>query len=524
MRARDRVRIKPHAAPEAPLPPEDQILREQIHLLRGVFSGLTDGVVAVDLEGRFLLFNESARRVLGMGPEDVPPARWTETYGLFLPDASTPYPYERLPLVRALRGETVRDIQIFVRNPQLPDGAWISVCGMPWMDGVGRPQGAIAEFRDITAHKRTDESLRRLSNAVEQTADSVMITDRDGRILYVNPAFESTTGYTRADALGQTPRLLKSGRQDPGVYRKMWAALTSGKVFRGTFVNLKKTGTPYWAEQTITPMRDGGANITHFVSVARDVTELRKSQEREIELRLASRVQQRSYPRAALQIPGVEVAGIAHPCALMCGDYYDFIPRPEGQLAIVVGDVTGHGLGPALVMAETRAYLRSCLRTGSSLDETLQLINGMLTDDLEPGYFVTLLLASLDVSTGIVTYVNAGHPTGYVLDGSGEVKFAMESTCTPLGVLADLRGGPHQAFHCEPGDILVLLSDGILETPGPEGDFFGTERALALVRRHCCDSAQQILEHLFAGAHAFAQGESQQDDMTAAVCKINAAR
>jgi sigma-B regulation protein RsbU (phosphoserine phosphatase) len=301
----------------------------------------------------------------------------------------------------------------------------------------------------------------------------------------------------------------------------MWTTLTSGKVFRGTLVNRKKSGDLYWAEQTITPMRDGGANITHFVSVARDVTELRKGQEREIELGLARQVQQRLYPRAAPQIPGLDLAGAARPCALMSGDYYDFIPTAGGQLGIVVGDVSGHGLGPALVMAETRAYLRSCLRTCSNLDETLHLTNEMLVDDLESNYFVTLLLASLDVGAGTLTYANAGHPTGYLLDRSGEVKFAMESTCIPLGVLGDLRGAPGRTVRCEPGDILVLFSDGILESQEPGGEFFGVERALALLRRHRREPARQILDRFYAGVLAFAGDNSLQDDLTAVVCKLD---
>jgi sigma-B regulation protein RsbU (phosphoserine phosphatase) len=527
MRAEDRVRAMPATALEESAEREGasarQLLQAQLHPLRSILDSLTDGVVIVDRAGRFLLESRGAERILGTGAGDVSPEDWPRVFGLFLPDTVTPYPPEDLPLARAVRGETAADVEIFVRGPGRPEGAWISVNGTPWRDTRGRLLGGIAVFREITAHKRADEATQRLSKAVEQTADNVMITDKDGRILYVNPAFENTTGYGLDEALGQTPRLLKSTRQDPRVFAEMWAALTAGRVFRGTLVNRRKSGVSYYAEQTVTPMRDGAGAITHFVSVARDVTELRKGAEREIELHLAGQVQQKFYPRAAPQVPGIDLAGAAYPCAVTSGDYYDYIRLPRERLGIVVGDVSGHGLGPALVMAETRASLRSCLQAHADLDEVLKRINATLLEDLQSQYFVTLLLAGLDVRARTLTYANAGHPTGYLLSPSGEIKSELESTRIPLGVLPVLRGAHHRTIAFEPGDLLVLLTDGILESRPHDGDFFGVERALALVREHRQEPARLILEKLFEGVRAFLRGEPHQDDLTAVICKIDPA-
>jgi PAS domain S-box-containing protein len=102
---------------------------------------------------------------------------------------------------------------------------------------------------------------------MEQTADSVMLTDKQGTIEYVNPAFEATSGYTRAEALGGTPRILKSGLHDAEFYSQLWARLMEGQSFRGMIINRKKSGELYWAQQTITPIREQGGNLTHFVSV-----------------------------------------------------------------------------------------------------------------------------------------------------------------------------------------------------------------------------------------------------------------
>jgi two-component system, cell cycle sensor histidine kinase and response regulator CckA len=119
----------------------------------------------------------------------------------------------------------------------------------------------------------TDRTLRQLSRAVEQSADTVMVTDRNGIIEYVNPAFEALTGYTHVEVCGQTPRILKSGQQDPEIYREMWKTVLAGNVYRGILVNRKKNGVFYYVEQSISPVRDGEGEITHFISNGRDLTE-----------------------------------------------------------------------------------------------------------------------------------------------------------------------------------------------------------------------------------------------------------
>lgn len=118
-----------------------------------------------------------------------------------------------------------------------------------------------------------EESLRKLSRAVEQSADTVIITNRQGIIEYVNPAFETLTGYSRNEARGKTPRILKSGEQSPESYQDMWRTILAGDVYRGIMVNRKKNGDLYYIEESICPVRDADGQITHFISNSRDLTE-----------------------------------------------------------------------------------------------------------------------------------------------------------------------------------------------------------------------------------------------------------
>jgi PAS domain S-box-containing protein len=166
-------------------------------------------------------------------------------------------------------------------------------------DKSGAVQGAFAFVTDITQRKRAEEERDRLSVAIEQASESVFITDKNGTIQYVNPAFERVTGYSRKDAIGQNPRMLKSGKQDALFYKQMWDTLARGHVWKGRFINRKKDGSLYEADATISPILDKSGNITHFVSMKRDVT-------REIEL-------ERNLIQAQkMESIGTLAGGIAH--------------------------------------------------------------------------------------------------------------------------------------------------------------------------------------------------------------------
>jgi two-component system cell cycle sensor histidine kinase/response regulator CckA len=135
---------------------------------------------------------------------------------------------------------------------------------------------ALALHEMQQGQQSAEESLRKLSRAVEQSADTVVITNRQGVIEYVNPAFQEVTGFTRDDVRGKTPRILKSGQQGPEIYQELWQTILAGKVFRGIFVNRKKNGELYYVEQSICPVRDADGEITHFIANGRDLTERRR--------------------------------------------------------------------------------------------------------------------------------------------------------------------------------------------------------------------------------------------------------
>jgi sigma-B regulation protein RsbU (phosphoserine phosphatase) len=493
--------------------------RPPVLSLRQAFDSLAEGAVVCGLDGRCLLSNAAAHRLLGRDPAEVSALRWTEAFGCFRPDMVTPYAPREMPFPLALQGEVVTDLELFLVGRGASTGVWLSISGAPIRDASGRVQGAVILLRDTTSARSRIQQSELLSNVVETTGDAVIVTDRAGRIEYVNPAFEEATGFSRSEALGRTPSILKSGAHPEEFYAGVWKALMEGRVFRATFVNRKKSGELFFTAQTITPIRNRDGGIAHVVSVGKDVTQLRRAAERESALLLARSVQQRLFPSSPVAVPGFDIFGATFVADVTGGDYYDFIPLRGDRLGLLVADVSGHGVDSALLMAETRAVLRATAQTTADPSEILAVVNRVLHADTEAHRFATLLLVSLHVPTGSLAYASAGHPSGYLLDGGGKTKAELPATGRPLGLFPESTYETRSDLRLEAGDTLVLLTDGVTDCGDPERELFGAERALEVLRASPPARSSDVVEGLYRAVRAFEAGEPQRDDVTALVVK-----
>jgi PAS domain S-box-containing protein len=151
---------------------------------------------------------------------------------------------------------------------------WVFEKGQGVFDDDGETRCLDGVIIDVTERQRSEAERERLLSAIEQSGEVIFITDVSGAIQYVNPAFERTTGYSREEALGQNPRILKSGAQDQEYYRNLWQTLTSGKTWQGRFINRRKDGTHYTEEATISPVCDKSGNIVSYVAVKSDITQM----------------------------------------------------------------------------------------------------------------------------------------------------------------------------------------------------------------------------------------------------------
>ena len=489
-------------------------------LLKDIINSLADGVVVANMEGRFILFNPAAERILSLGLMDVPLSDWSTVYGCYRPDMVSAFPSDELPLARSLRGEVVDDCEIFIRRNSGPEGGWISVSSRPVTDEVGRIQGGVVTFRDVTARRQQLERHHLLSKIVDETADAVLVTDNQGNIEYVNAAFEATTGFSRTEVLGENPRILQSGLHAQPFYQEMWLGLLRGEVYRGTFTDRRKNGQVYLSSQTITPLKKPDGTISHLVSIARDVTERRKMTALENSLQLARQVQQRLFPTSPPEVPGLDAWGVSIPADATGGDYFDFLSRPGNSLGMVIGDVSGHGFDSAIVMAQTRALVRAAARDESDPARILSTVNALLAPDLGENRFVSMIAVDIDPQTRGIRWANAGHVPGYVIDRAGHIKLELASTGVVLGLFDDAAYAVQEGPALERGDLLVLFTDGVTEAEAPDGTMCGAEWALDVVRAHAHRDSAGILEALCEAVKRFADGAAQHDDVTAVVCRV----
>jgi phosphoserine phosphatase RsbU/P len=259
------------------------------------------------------------------------------------------------------------------------------------------------------------------------------------------------------------------------------------------------------------------AQLGGVIQRKRAEQELRATEE---EFRAARDIQERLFPRESPILGGFDISGWSHPASAAGGDYFDYLPMQGDRLGVVVADVTGHGIGPALLMAETRAYLRVLAQSHEDLGAILTAANRVLAHDIGLERFITMLLISLDTQTRVLHYANAGHPSGFVLNPAGEVKVELRRTGVPLGIKPDTDYQAARQVQLASGDLVLLLTDGIDEAVSPRQELFGIDRALAVVRerRHC--PASEVVEALDQAVRQFSQNAPQLDDATAVVIRV----
>jgi sigma-B regulation protein RsbU (phosphoserine phosphatase) len=386
-------------------------------------------------------------------------------------------------------------------------------------------------FRDITEWKQAQatvrESEQRYSNlwaAVTTYNYSVKFSPGAAVSTHHGLGCLPTTGYSPDDYATNPYLWIQMVHPDDREMVRQYAV----KVQKGEKVPplehriLRRDGTIRWIRNTIFHRYDEAGRLTGYDGLVEDISERKRAEqtllERESHLLAAQEIQSRLWPSAPPCLPGFDIAGAAFPAEYAAGDYFDYLPMLDGSLGLVIGDVSGHGLGPAIVMALTYAHLRSLAQVYTDVEEMLARVNRFLTNETD--HFVTLLFGRLTPGTRSFVGVNAGHPPGYVLDGAGRIKARIESKSVPLAVLPDATFPTSDSVTLAAGDMVLLLTDGILEARSAEGTTFGTERMLAIIAAHRERSAREIIEAIHRGVCEFCRPNRPTDDITAIVVKV----
>lgn len=232
-----------------------------------IINNLTDPMLVLDLQNRIVDINHWAAKALGISPKNLIGA-----------DLSKVIPATRALLDQPPEREVKDEFSI-----GSVDARYFDILLSPVWDERQTLLGRVILARDITERKQNELRLIQLTQAVEQSPVSVVITDPDGHITYVNPMFLSLTGFTFEEVRGKTPRIIKSDRMAPEIYGELWKAIKSGKPWRGELLNKKKNGELYWELEVISPVFDNGGNIINFIAVKEDVTARKEAETRLLE-------------------------------------------------------------------------------------------------------------------------------------------------------------------------------------------------------------------------------------------------
>ena len=491
------------------------------HDLNGLVQGIIDNTSSViyvkDLSFRYLLINRQFENLFGISRSEIV---GKTDYECFSADLADGFRKNDMWVV-----ETSQSIECEEVAPH-DDGlhSYLSL-KFPLYDTFGQVEAIAGISTDITERLRSRQEIESLKNRyemiLESVTDGICGLDADGRVVFLNAAAERLLGWTVDELLGE-PRsaIIVPPDADCTPFHEcpVMAVLRGDKAQRITDAHFRrKCGALIPVEYVASPILESG-RIVGAVVTFHDLSERVASMRVEQELRAAHKVQQALYPQQIPKLAGLDVAGLSVPSRLACGDYYDFLPVDDHSLFVAVGDVTGHGLGPALEMVGTRASLRAIV--GHELDPAICLnrLNRVMFDDLPDGMFITLLLAKFDPTGRSLIYAAAGHDA-IIVRANDEVE-RLSSTGYPLGLVESASFGVSISVILHPGDVVLIPTDGLTETMSPSHELFGWHRAARVVAEFRSDSARTILDELCATAHRFAAGAARHDDVTAVVVRV----
>ncbi|MCX6549981.1 MAG: SpoIIE family protein phosphatase [Acidobacteria bacterium] len=369
--------------------------------------------------------------------------------------------------------------------------------------------------------------------ALDVAAEGVTIADArqpDRPLIYVNEGFERMTGYPVAQVLGRNCRFLQGPDSDANAVAEIRAALREHRECVVEILNYRKDSTTFWNRLSITPVRDSSGEVTHFIGIQSDVTARRLAEDSlrrskaalEQDLKLAARVQQALLPPPEVEVGGLRIAHAFHPCDDLAGDGVGIVPLPDNRLGLYVLDVSGHGVGAAL-LSFTLTHLLSPTVEGALLTDgtgaaptvlapsrVAERLNRQFPMDRTRQYF-TLVYGVIEQTTGRFQYVMAGHPAPVLLR-RGDPPVPVAGVGLPIGMM-DEAEFTDESLTLEPGDRLYLYTDGVIEALDAAEEEFGHARLLDEIARWRDQPLRTGLDLVAKAVRAWC-GDSLKDDVS----------
>jgi PAS domain S-box-containing protein len=491
---------------------------------RHLLTASPDALIISDANGRILLVNEAAEKLfgypgselVGQSVEILVPDHFRETHAEQR-QGFTESPHPRLmgsELVARRKDGSVFDAEIALGPMRTDDGLIV-----------------FSAIRDISARKTAEKALKdseeRFALAMEGTDAGIWDWDLRTDDVYFSPKWKSMLGYAE-DELEHEFREWEVRLHPEDRERALQTVreYLEGKSSEYELEHrlLHKDGSYRWILARGVAICDESGKPYRMAGSHHDITE-RKGMEETLRLQLAhliaaEEMQTHLLPKAPPEIPGLEVAGKCFTAEFAAGDQFDFLSLQDGTFVTLIGDVSGHGVGPAILMAFLHAHLRSLAAAHSDLCTVINRANNVLEQESPEQRFVTLLAAAFNVESRTLTYCSCGHPPGFIMNREGKVSAWMDHGNLPLGIVPNVRYCHGPPLPLNSGDVVVMMTDGILEARSPEKVLFGSERTVQLVREHRHEPAAQIVESCRAAVRDFTQRTTLTDDLTLVVVKV----
>jgi serine phosphatase RsbU (regulator of sigma subunit) len=258
---------------------------------------------------------------------------------------------------------------------------------------------------------------------------------------------------------------------------------------------------------------------SHVEATLRELETQHQLKRVEHELQIARSIQQSLLPKVRPQIEGFEVAGWSQTADDTGGDFYDWKKLPDGRWVVILADVTGHGIGPAILASVCRAYSRATFNVRDSLETMLKNINLSFAEDLTPERFATFVAVLCQGGRDQLELLSAGQAPILLYSSQAKSLKIINAQALPLGILPHLWDAVPLKLNLKPGDIVALVTDGFLEWENKLGEQFGTDRLGAVIRQFSDREPEVIIAELYDSVLKFSQGTPQQDDLTAVKIK-----
>lgn len=258
---------------------------------------------------------------------------------------------------------------------------------------------------------------------------------------------------------------------------------------------------------------------SHVQEALHEAETRRVIKQMEHDLAIARSIQQSLLPKVRPHVEGYEIAGWNRPADATGGDYFDWKECGDGRFVITLADVTGHGIGPALLASVCRAYARASFDTGESLAKAMQRINKSFGQDLSPGRFATFVAAVCRGGEDRLELLSAGHAPLFLYSPCTHQMQTFPAHDVPLGILPSLNALESQVISMKAGDLVLLITDGFIEWENAAAEQFGTARLEQIIQSSCHLDPEEIIAELYAKVLEFSGGTPQQDDLTAVVIK-----